>query len=155
MILSGLGVGSRWLSLLEGILKLTPKGDGGAVIHTIAFVTSLPKVAYEAFRDAYVAQASNLPRTPRDSTFDTCFNLTGLEMVHVPTVTFYVGEIETTTLTISAKNILYLVNGVEWYCFAFKPSSSSLVTIGTFQQARIQITDDSIGNNIGFVPNLC
>jgi hypothetical protein len=155
VMLSGLGVGSRRVSLPEGILKLTPKGDGGAVIDTIAFVTSLPKVAYEAFRDAYVAQASNLPRAPGDSTFDTCFNLTGLGTVQVPTVTFYFGEIGTTTLTLSAKNILYLVDGVGWYCFAFKPTSSSLVTIGTFQQAGIQITVDSIGNNIGFGPNLC
>ncbi|XP_059460163.1 protein ASPARTIC PROTEASE IN GUARD CELL 2-like [Corylus avellana] len=72
---SGLGVGSKWVSrtLPEGIFRLTPKGDGGAIIDIIAFVTTLPKVAYEVFRDTYVAEASNLPRTFEDSVFDTCF----------------------------------------------------------------------------------
>jgi putative lipase involved disintegration of autophagic bodies len=112
--LSGLGVGTRRVSLPEGIFKLTPKGDGGAIIDTISFVTTLPKVSYEAFRDAYVAEAANLPRAPEDSIFDTRFNLTGLGTVQVPAVSFYFGEIGT-TLTLSAKNILYLADGVGVY----------------------------------------
>jgi hypothetical protein len=133
--LSGLGVGTRRVSLPEEIFKLTPKGDGGAIIDTISFVTTLPKVAYEAFRDAYVAEAANLPRAPEDSIFDTRFNLTGLGTVQVPAVSFYFGEIGT-TLTLSAKNILYLADGVGVYCFAFRPTSTRLATIGTFHTSR-------------------
>lgn len=151
--LSGLGVGSRRVSLPKDIFKLTPKGDGGAIISTVDFATTLPKEAYEAFRDAYIAEASYLPRAPEDSIFDTCFNLTGLGTIQVPTVSFYFGEVGT-TITFAAKNILYLVDRVGVFCFAFRPSIRRLASIGSFQQAGIQISIDS-GGYLGFGPNVC
>nr|XP_043618456.1 protein ASPARTIC PROTEASE IN GUARD CELL 2 [Erigeron canadensis] len=151
--LSGLGVGGVQVSIPEPIFKLSDMGHGGVVMDTGTAVTRLPNEAYTSFRDAFIAQTTNLPRARPNTIFDTCYNLNGFVTVRVPTVSFYFsgGPI----LTLPAGNFLIPVDDVGTFCFAFAPTSSGLSIIGNIQQEGIQISFDSVNGRMGFGPNIC
>lgn len=151
--LSGLGVGGQRVQISEDIFKLTEFGDGGVVMDTGTAVTRLPTAAYEAFRDAFVAETTNLPRSSAVSIFDTCYDLNGFVTVRVPTVSFYFsgGPI----LTLPARNFLIPVDDEGTFCFAFAASPSGLSIIGNIQQEGIQISVDGANGFVGFGPNVC
>ena len=73
--MTGLGVGGIWLSIFEDIFHLTESSDGGVIMDSGTTMSRFPKVAYEAFRDAFIAQTMDIPRAPRVYMFDTCFSL--------------------------------------------------------------------------------
>jgi hypothetical protein len=106
------------------------------VQHTPAY--GLPRLVYEAFRNAYLAKAVNLPRASATFGFDTCYNLSGLESVQVPNVSFFfsAGPI----LTLQMQNILVEPEhyvGVGIFCFAFFPTNDATSIIGNTQLAGI------------------
>jgi hypothetical protein len=115
-------------------------------------VSRLPTLAYEAFRNAYIALTGNLPRVSGVSIFDTCYDLSGFVTVRVPTVSFYFSG--GLILTLPAQNFLVPVNDAGTFCFAFAPTSSGLTILGNIQQAGIQISIDTLGY-MGFGPNVC
>ncbi|KAK7390770.1 hypothetical protein VNO78_18837 [Psophocarpus tetragonolobus] len=151
--LSGLGVGGLRVPVSEDVFKLSELGDGGVVMDTGTAVTRLPRPAYEAFRDAFISQTTNLPRASPVSIFDTCYDLFGFVSVRVPTVSFYFsgGPI----LTLPARNFLIPVDDVGTFCFAFAPSPSALSIIGNIQQEGIQISVDGANGFVGFGPAVC
>lgn len=151
--LSGLGVGGIRVPISEDVFRLTELGDGGVVMDTGTAVTRLPTSAYNAFRDAFMAQTTNLPRASGVSIFDTCYDLYGFVSVRVPTVSFYFsgGPI----LTLPAKNFLIPVDDVGTFCFAFAPSASGLSIVGNIQQEGIQTSVDQANGFVGFGPNVC
>ncbi|GAY46972.1 hypothetical protein CUMW_101040 [Citrus unshiu] len=149
--LSGLGVGGMRIPISEDLFRLTQMGDDGVVMDTGTAVTRLPTPAYEAFRDAFVAQAGNLPRASGVSIFDTCYNLSGFVSVRVPTVSFYFSG--GPVLTLPASNFLIPVDDAGTFCFAFAPSPSGLSIIGNIQQEGIQISFDGANGFVGFGPN--
>ncbi|CAI9770704.1 unnamed protein product [Fraxinus pennsylvanica] len=151
--LSGLGVGGMRVPIGENIFRLTESGDGGVVMDTGTAVTRLPTAAYVAFRDIFLAETANLPRSPAISIFDTCYDLNGFETVRVPTVSFFLsgGPI----LTLPARNFLIPVDEKGTFCFAFAPSPSGLSIIGNIQQEGIQISFDGANGFMGFGPNVC
>ncbi|KAK3224808.1 hypothetical protein Dsin_004670 [Dipteronia sinensis] len=150
--LLGLGVGGVQLPIFEDIFQLSESGDGGVIIDTGTAVTRLPTVAYEALRDAFTAETrnKNIPRAPRVSIFDTCYNLHGLGTVEFPVVSFYFSGGPILTLAFSGFLILVAVT----YCLAFASSPSPLSIIGNIQQAGIQISFDEANGFVGFGPNL-
>ncbi|GFS39680.1 eukaryotic aspartyl protease family protein [Actinidia rufa] len=151
--LAGLGVGGMRVPIPEDVFQLTELGDGGVVMDTGTAVTRLPTAAYVAFRDAFITQTANLPRSSAVSIFDTCYDLTGFVSVRVPTISFYFtgGPI----LTLPARNFLIPVDQVGTFCFAFAPSPSGLSIIGNIQQEGIQISFDGANGFVGFGPNVC
>ncbi|GKU90907.1 hypothetical protein SLEP1_g4851 [Rubroshorea leprosula] len=151
--LSGLGVGGIQVPISEDLFQLTELGTGGVVMDTGTAVTRLPTVAYQAFRDTFIAQTANLPRTSGVSIFDTCYELSGFIDVRVPTVSFYFkgGPI----LTLPASNFLIPVDEIGTFCFAFAPTASGLSIIGNIQQEGIQISFDGANGFVGFGPNTC
>ncbi|BAT98696.1 hypothetical protein VIGAN_10001600 [Vigna angularis var. angularis] len=151
--LSGLGVGGSRLNISEDVFRVTDLGDGGAVMDTGTAVTRLPTLAYHAFRDAFLAQTTNLPRAPGLSIFDTCYDLNGFVTVRVPTVSFYFsgGQI----LTLPARNFLIPADDAGTFCFAFAASPLGLSIIGNIQQEGIQISIDGDNGFVGFGPNVC
>ncbi|KAK1441636.1 hypothetical protein QVD17_07683 [Tagetes erecta] len=151
--LSGLGVGGVQVSIPEPIFKLSDMGHGGVVMDTGTAVTRLPTVAYNAFRDAFIAQTTSLPRARAVTIFDTCYDLNGFVTVQVPTVSFYFSG--GPALTLPAMNYLIPVDDVGTFCFAFAPTSSGLSIIGNIQQEGIQISFDSTNGIMGFGPNVC
>lgn len=149
--LAGLGVGGVRVPISEDTFGLDELGNGGVVMDTGTAVTRFPAPAYTAFRDAFLAQTTNLPRATGVSIFDTCYNLNGFVTVRVPTVSFYFSG--GPMLTLPATNFLIPVDDAGTFCFAFAPSSSALSIIGNIQQEGIQISID--GTNVGFGPNTC
>ncbi|XWS54359.1 hypothetical protein CRYUN_Cryun10bG0083400 [Craigia yunnanensis] len=151
--LSGLGVGGIRVPVSEDIFQLNELGYGGVVMDTGTAVTRFPTLAYNAFRDAFIAQTGNLPRASGVSIFDTCYNLSGLISVRVPTISFYFsgGPI----LTLPASNFLIPVDDVGTFCFAFASTASGLSIIGNIQQEGIQISFDGANGFVGFGPNVC
>ncbi|CAN1177840.1 Protein ASPARTIC PROTEASE IN GUARD CELL 2 [Linum perenne] len=152
--LSGLGVGGVRVPIPEEAFRLTELGDGGVVMDTGTAVTRLPGDAYVAFRDAFVAQTKDLPRSSSGvSIFDTCYDLNGFVTVRVPTVSFYFTE--GPVLTLPAKNFLIPVDESGTFCLAFAASASRLSIIGNVQQQGIQISVDGANGFVGFGPNVC
>jgi hypothetical protein len=76
--LSGLRIGDMRLSI--------PKSSflGGGIIDSGTTYTHLPRLVYEAFHNAYLAKTVNLPRAPANSLFDTCDDLSDIELIQVP-----------------------------------------------------------------------
>ena len=151
--LAGLGVGGIRVPISEEVFRLTELGDGGVVMDTGTAVTRLPTLAYQAFRDAFLAQTANLPRATGVAIFDTCYDLLGFVSVRVPTVSFYFsgGPI----LTLPARNFLIPMDDAGTFCFAFAPSTSGLSILGNIQQEGIQISFDGANGYVGFGPNIC
>jgi subtilisin family serine protease len=151
--LAGLGVGGMRVPISEDVFRLTELGSGGVVMDTGTAVTRFPTLAYEAFRNAFIAQTANLPRASGVSIFDTCYDLFGFVSVRVPTVSFYFsgGPI----LTLPARNFLIPVDDAGTFCFAFAPSPSGLSILGNIQQEGIQISFDGANGFVGFGPNVC
>lgn len=151
--LTGLGVGGVRVPVPEDMFRLTELGDGGVVMDTGTAVTRFPDPAYEALRSAFLASTVGLPRASSVSIFDTCYDLSGFEMVRVPTISFYFSD--GPVLTLPANNFLIPVDEVGTFCFAFAPSSSGLSIIGNIQQEGIQISFDGANGFVGFGPNTC
>ncbi|KAL4186080.1 hypothetical protein AMTRI_Chr09g12430 [Amborella trichopoda] len=150
--LAGLAVGSWQLPLSKNIFGQSDSVKG-MILDSGTAVTRLPTVAYEALRDAFVSATQALPRAPAQSIFDTCYDLRGLEMVTVPTVSFYFagGPI----LTLPAGNYMIPVDDGGTFCLALAPSVSGISIFGNIQQEGIQISFDSENGLIGFGPNTC
>ncbi|GMI88405.1 hypothetical protein like AT3G20015 [Hibiscus trionum] len=151
--LTGLGVGGIRVPISEEIFRLNELGHGGVVMDTGTAVTRFPASAYNAFRNTFISQTSNLPRAPGVSIFDTCYNLSGFVSVRVPTVSLYFWS--GPTLTLPARNFLIPVDDMGTFCFAFAPSGSGLSIIGNIQQEGIQISFDGANGFVGFGPNVC
>ena len=63
------------MSIREVVFQIPKYGHGGVIMDRGTIVTSFPKVAYEALRDAFVAKTTNVPRLPGVEMFDSCYNL--------------------------------------------------------------------------------
>ncbi|KAK3007517.1 hypothetical protein RJ639_014841 [Escallonia herrerae] len=151
--LLGVGIGGMRVPISEDVFKLTQLGDGGVVMDTGTAVTRFPTAAYEAFRDAFVAETASLPRANGVSIFDTCYDLNEFVSVRVPTVSFYF--LSGPILTLPARNFLIPVDEMGTFCFAFAPSPSALSILGNIQQEGIQISYDGANGFVGFGPNVC
>ena len=114
-------------------------------------MSSFPKVAYEALRDAFLAKTTNVPWLPRVEMFDTCYNLSWF-VYHIPIISFYFPR--GTILSVPPNNSLIVANG-GISCLAFASSSSNLSIIGNVQQDQIQITIDMASFSMGFGLNSC
>ncbi|KAE8055951.1 hypothetical protein FH972_012759 [Carpinus fangiana] len=87
--LSSLGIGGVQLPIPQNSFK------GGTIIDLVTTYTRLLRLVYVAFRNPYLAKAINLPRALATTVFDICYNLSCLESVRVPNVSFFfsVGQI--------------------------------------------------------------
>ena len=147
----GIGAESIRMSIREVVFRIPKYGHGGVIMDTCTTVTSFPKVAYEALRDAFVAKTTNVHRLPGVEMFDTCYNLSWF-VYHVPIISFY--YLSGTVLNIPPKNFLIVADG-GISCLAFASSSSDLSIIGNVQQEQIHITIDMASISVGFGPNNC
>ncbi|XP_056846235.1 aspartyl protease family protein 2 [Raphanus sativus] len=125
--LLGISVGgSRVRGVSESQFKLDPSGDGGVIIDSGTSVTRLTQRAYVAFRDAFILGATRLKRAPSYALFDTCFDLSGMTTVKVPTVVFHFSGGD---VSLPASNYLIPVNTQGRFCFAFAGTMGSFVIV--------------------------
>ncbi|CAN7012954.1 unnamed protein product [Brassica oleracea var. botrytis] len=151
--LLGISVGgSRVRGVSESQFKLDATGNGGVIIDSGTSVTRLTQSAYVALRDAFRLGAKRLKRAPSYSLFDTCFDLSGMSTVKVPTVVFHFGGGE---VSLPASNYLIPVNTQGRFCFAFAGTMGSLSIIGNIQQQGFRVAYDLTGSRVGFLPRAC
>lgn len=151
--LLGISVGGKRIpGITASLFKLDPSGNGGVIIDSGTSVTRLTRPAYIALRDAFRAGASNLKRGPEFSLFDTCFDLSGMTEVKVPTVVLHFRGAD---LSLPATNYLIPVDTDGTFCFAFAGTLSGLSILGNIQQQGFRVVYDLAGSRIGFAPRGC
>ena len=124
--LGGIGAECIRLPIRQGVFQIPKFGHGGVIMDTGTTVSSIPKVAYEALCDAFVAKTTKVPRLPVVEMFDTCYNLSGF-LYHLLIISFYFSS--GTILSVPPNNFLNIVDG-EISCLAFASSSSDLSITG-------------------------
>lgn len=151
--LTGISVGGRTVSLPPSTFALDQSGRGGIIVDSGTAITRLQTQAYNALRDEFVRQTQNLRSTRGFALFDTCYDLSSLRSVTVPTVSFHFSGGKSWLLP--AKNYLIPVDSAGTFCFAFAPSSQSLSIIGNVQQQGTRVSFDLAHSLVGFSPNKC
>ena len=127
--LVGIGAKSIRLPIREDVFQIQKSGHGEVIMDTGTTVSSFPKVAFEALRDAFVAKTTNVPRLLGIEMFDTSDNLCGF-VYNMPIISFYFSS--GTVLNIPSNNFLIVADG-GISCLAFASSPSNLSNIGNIQ----------------------
>ncbi|CAN1342841.1 Protein ASPARTIC PROTEASE IN GUARD CELL 1 [Linum perenne] len=85
---------------------------------------------------------------------DTCYDMSGMKSVKVPTVAFHFSG-GGRAWNLPAANYLIPVDSDGTFCFAFAPTSSSLSIIGNVQQQGTRVSFDLANKRVGFSTNKC
>ncbi|KAK2419400.1 aspartyl protease family protein [Trifolium repens] len=151
--LIGISVGGAPVrGVSASLFKLDLAGNGGVIIDSGTSVTRLTRPAYIALRDAFKVGASHLKKAPEFSLFDTCFDLSGLTEVKVPTVVLHFRGAD---VSLPATNYLIPVDNSGTFCFAFAGTMSGLSIIGNIQQQGFRVVYDLASSRVGFAPRGC
>ncbi|CAM8981127.1 unnamed protein product [Rhodiola kirilowii] len=151
--LTGLSVGGRSLQISPSLFQIDSAGSGGIIVDSGTSITRLRSEAYTALRDAFRSYTTNLPSAGAVSLFDTCYDLSSMTSVKVPTVGFVFGGGK--SLSLPAKNYLIPVDSSGTFCFAFAGTRSALSIIGNVQQQGIRVSYDLANSLVGFSPAKC
>lgn len=151
--LTGMSVGGRLLSIPESVFQLDMAGNGGVIVDCGTAITRLQSQAYSMLRDSFVSLTQHLRSTNGVALFDTCYDLSGLSSVRIPTVSFHFAGGKEWSLAPS--NYLIPVDSAGTFCFAFAPTSSALSIIGNVQQQGTRVSYDLAKNVVGFANNKC
>ncbi|XP_059630078.1 protein ASPARTIC PROTEASE IN GUARD CELL 1-like [Cornus florida] len=89
--LTRISVSDQLLPVLRAIFELQEDSNGGVLIDSGTHVTRLAIAVFELFHDSFVQKAENLstPTTEVSSFLYTCYYLSGMDTVSVPTVSFH------------------------------------------------------------------
>ncbi|XP_031279045.1 protein ASPARTIC PROTEASE IN GUARD CELL 1-like [Pistacia vera] len=151
--LTGFTVGGQMVQIPPSLIELDQAGNGGVIVDCGTSITRLPTQAYNALRDSFRQKTGTLKSTSGVALFDTCYDLSGLSSVKVPTVSFLLSGGK--SLNLPAKNFLIPVDSAGTFCFAFAPTPVSMSIIGNVQQQGIRVNYDLANNRVGFTPNNC
>lgn len=153
--LNGLSVGGELLPISESSFELDADGIGGTIMDSGTAVTWLRSEVYDVLRDAFVMNANGLSSARSVGSFDTCYDLSSVDSVEVPRVSFHFPEGQ--ELSLPAKNILIPVDSEGTFCFAFAPtpSGSALTIIGNVQQQGTRVSFDLANSLVGFSADSC
>ncbi|XP_051122117.1 protein ASPARTIC PROTEASE IN GUARD CELL 1-like [Andrographis paniculata] len=151
--ITGISVAGELLSIPASTFRLDENGDGGMIVDSGTAITRLGTEAYNAMRDAFKKGTGNLKLIEGVALFDTCYDLSTLKSVEVPTVSFQFSNGK--ELQLPAKNYMIPVDSTGTFCFAFAPTSSSPGILGNVQQQGTRVSYDLANSQIGFKSNSC
>lgn len=151
--LAGMSVGGQAVSIPTSLFQLDASGNGGIIVDSGTAITRLQTQAYNSLRDAFVKLTQHLPSASGVALFDTCYDLSSLRSVKVPTVSFKFSDGK--SLQLPAKNYLIPVDSSGTFCFAFAPTTSSLSIVGNVQQQGTRVSFDLANSKVAFSPNKC
>ncbi|XP_037441490.1 aspartyl protease family protein At5g10770-like [Triticum dicoccoides] len=131
-------------------------GGGRAIVDSGTIITSLVPSVYAAVRAEFLSQLAEYPQAPPFSILDTCFDLTGLREVQVPSLKLaFDGGAE---VEVDSKGVLYVVSGdASQVCLALAAlrSEDDTPIIGNYQQKNLRVIFDTAGSQIGFAQETC
>lgn len=151
--LTGLSVGAQMLQIPASTFEIDSNGRGGIIVDSGTAVTRLRTEAYNALRDKFVELSQHLRSSSSFSLFDTCYDLSSLTKVSVPTVALHFSGGK--TLQLHPNNYLIPVDSAGKFCLAFAANSGSLSIIGNIQQQGTRVSYDLANKVVGFSPNKC
>lgn len=151
--LTGVSVGGEIVTVPPETFAVDQSGAGGVIVDSGTAITRLRTQAYNSVRDAFKRKTSNLRPAEGVALFDTCYDLSSLQSVRVPTVSFHFSGDRAWALP--AKNYLIPVDGAGTYCFAFAPTTSSMSIIGNVQQQGTRVGFDIANSLVGFSVDSC
>lgn len=151
--LTGISVGGGLLPLSPSIFEINESGRGGVIADSGTAVTRLPTQAYNSLRDSFTQMTKNLPATSGFALFDTCYDLSSMTRISVPTVALHFAGGK--ALSLPAKNYLIPVEAGGKYCLAFAPTAGSLTIIGNVQQQGTRVSYDIANSKVGFSAGKC
>ncbi|CAK8565654.1 unnamed protein product [Lathyrus sativus] len=145
----GISVGRTKLPISSSLFT-----SGGAVIDSGTVITRLPPTVYTSLRDSFKKGMSKYPPASSFSLFDTCYDLSGVEVVSIPKVNFFFGG--GVTVELVAPGILYVLS-LKQVCLAFAANGddSDVTIFGNVQQRTLEVVYDVGGGRIGFGSNGC
>lgn len=151
--LSGISVGEERVSIPAGTFA-TGKGT---IIDSGTVITRLVEPAYNAMRDSFRRQLSNLSLARPLRPFDTCYKGPSGD-VKFPVITLHFEN--SVDLTLPLENTLYPANAkgsVLCLAFALPPAVGDSVVsiIGNYQQQNFRIVHDVPGSRLGIAPENC
>ena len=133
-------------------------GGGGskAIIDSGTVITSLVPSIYNAVKAEFLSQLAEYPQAPGFSILDTCFNMTGLREVQVPSLKLvFDGGVE---VEVDSGGVLYFVSrDSSQVCLAMASLKSEYETsiIGNYQQKNLRVIFDTSGSQVGFAQETC
>ncbi|CAN6482236.1 unnamed protein product [Victoria cruziana] len=160
--LTGISVGGVYISAPSSSTPGT-SSSSRTMIDSGTVITRLGPALYKAARDEFVKQAVGYPLTSTFSILDTCFNLSGLAVVNIPTLQFHLGSSNGSPgsdvqVNVDTSGILYAVNSdASQVCLALASlqSESEYQIIGNYQQQNLRIIYDVKESKVGFAPETC
>lgn len=151
--LTGISVGGHMVDISPSVFAVDEAGSGGIIVDCGTAVTRLQTQAYNSVRDSFRSLTQNLPSSAGFVIFDTCYDLSSMTTVSVPTVAFHFGNGR--SLPLRAANYLIPVDSGGKYCLAFAPTDSSPSIIGNIQQQGTRVSYDLANSVVGFSSNKC
>ncbi|KAJ3707439.1 hypothetical protein LUZ61_011144 [Rhynchospora tenuis] len=146
-------VGSHPLDVSSTVFTRNP----GIVIDSGTVITRLPPVAYNKLKSLFqrLMEYRNYTKSPPFEILDTCYNITGLEKVRLPTVSlvFSGGAV----LDLDIPGILYTPDPTQT-CLAFANTSGGAYDVGIIgntQQQTFDVSYDIANQMIGFRQGGC
>ncbi|XP_054794916.1 aspartyl protease family protein At5g10770-like [Prosopis cineraria] len=150
--------GLDFVGISLGGVNIPISASSGTVIDSGSEVTWLPPAAYSSLRDEFQRQMWRYPKADPVEVLDTCYNLRGYEVVHLPKVSLTFGG--GVNVTLDASGILYVVSK-EQACLGFAANKvdgdegDDVVIIGNTQQKTLEVVYDVDGERIGFRSHGC
>ncbi|KAL3512276.1 hypothetical protein ACH5RR_024993 [Cinchona calisaya] len=151
--LTGITVDDELVSIPASVSQIGNDGSGGIILDSGTTVTQLEAQVYNSLRDTFVKHAQNLPRTSGLQIFDTCYDLSSMSNVTVPSMSFQFSGGKTVSLP--PENYLVPVTSDGKFCLAFTATSQIVSIIGNIQQQGFRVSYDLANKLIGFSPNKC
>ncbi|GLJ14251.1 hypothetical protein SUGI_0229070 [Cryptomeria japonica] len=130
--LNGISVGEELVSMPEGTFTLDQATGRGSIIDSGTVITRLVEPAYNAMRDSFRRQLSNLTLASPSSPFDTCYNKPSGK-VEFPLITLHFDD--SLDFTPPLDNILYPGNedgSVLCLAFSLPPGGGDAVSAAKF-----------------------
>lgn len=149
--MTGIRVGGQQVPVEESVFSTT-----GTLVDSGTVITRLPKTAYAALSSAFAKgmSASGYNKAPGYSILDTCYDLTGLSEVSLPTVSlvFQGGA----CLDVDVSGIVYAISQAQ-VCLAFASNGDdeSVAIVGNTQQKTYGVLYDLGKKTVGFAPGSC
>ncbi|XP_010256103.1 PREDICTED: aspartyl protease family protein At5g10770-like [Nelumbo nucifera] len=147
--LVGISVGGRRLTIPSTVFT-----SSGTIIDTGTVITRLQPSAYAALRSAFRQAMLNYPSASAVFLFDTCYDLSGFNIVAIPKIMLHFEGGAGIDLGLPG---IIVTDGLSRVCLAFAGNDDpgKAAIIGNKQQQTLEVVYDVPGGRLGFGSGDC